>query len=280
MNTDISIVAVPFTFYKGEMQSRCSRIASLTKYRRIGSAMADDTVPDTYCVYKITHIASAMAYFGVTSRPEVRFKQHFQSCGAPRLYEAMRRDGLHAFHFEIIAQFVTRRQACKSERGFVRQENTIWPNGFNLQAGGNGTLTPNLPQETRRALSENARRYHDDPENHKAHIERSRSMWAGEKGEARRQRMKERWQDEEFRERSLSGLRRAQDERWNGAEAIQNRAEVGNRTSRMNRERWTDQNYASRMVAMLHDLASNPSDETRKKMSVSAKARKKPKASN
>lgn len=189
---------------------------------------------EAWVVYKIEHVASGLRYFGCTSRPHVRFREHYHNRHrptSPKLCELMRQYPFESFSFEIVQACANRREANEAERESIRAFNSIWPNGLNLQKGGCGTLTANLSSESRKRLSEAAKSITLSEEAMTAHQARCERAWSGETGELRRQKQRDRWKDPDFRNASLSGL----SQRWGGPKELANREMAAKRMVDRNR---------------------------------------------
>lgn len=167
---------------------------------------------ELYHVYRVTHLPSGLIYFGCSCHPERRLKEHTYRYGAPKLREALLRDGISSCALEVIASFESRKSAHSYERQMIVWNKTIWPNGFNLQKGGEGTLTANLSKESRQRLSRQQKEIHGSEEGRERLRAIQTEAWSGERGEIRRAEQQKRWADPEFRERALAGIRRQQPE--------------------------------------------------------------------
>lgn len=62
--------------------------------------------------------------------------------------------GLDNFTAEVLAEADTREEAWELEQRFIRDFNTIWPNGYNLSKGGSGHNGCKFSDETKQKLSE------------------------------------------------------------------------------------------------------------------------------
>lgn len=101
-------------------------------------------------VYLITHIETGKQYVGITIQSiERRWKNHTEQAKAgslksdASLHEAIRRYGADAFKVSIIDHGSTKRGLEKAERDWIKQLNSLEPNGFNISPGGtSGGSTP------------------------------------------------------------------------------------------------------------------------------------------
>jgi len=92
-------------------------------------------------VYKITNIVNNMQYIGVSVDVKKRFKSHCRANGGKKLIlkNAILKYGKDAFKVETLIKS-TQSYCYKMEPKFIEAFNTISPNGYNLSAGGRGSL--------------------------------------------------------------------------------------------------------------------------------------------
>jgi group I intron endonuclease len=91
-------------------------------------------------IYKIINIISKKIYIGQTIQNDIntRWNQHKRNIHTTKscLYSAFRKYGLHNFSFQIIC--ICFDEACDElERFYISKYNTLSPNGYNLDLGGN-----------------------------------------------------------------------------------------------------------------------------------------------
>lgn len=130
-------------------------------------------------IYKITNTINDKTYIGQSKQTSVRWRDHIASSKMTpetlrfnsALYEEMREYGTDKFTFETIEE-VSDEKAYEKEQFWIKELNTLYPNGYNLTSGG-----------------EKGKFYSD--------ITKER---IGEK-------TKERWEDPVIAERMLNGLR-------------------------------------------------------------------------
>jgi group I intron endonuclease len=95
-----------------------------------------------YLVYKITNKTNGKAYIGQTQQTfTLRRYNHIQRArdGVNRpLYNAMRRDGVKNFSWEILYECSDKKEMDKKERYYIRKFHSVIPGGYNLTAGGEG----------------------------------------------------------------------------------------------------------------------------------------------
>lgn len=94
------------------------------------------------CVYSITHRESGKQYVGLTKRQAVsRWRNHIwsserNSSACPLLSRAMDKYGADAFDFAVIDIAESCKQLAHKERFWIKELNTLAPNGYNLSTGG------------------------------------------------------------------------------------------------------------------------------------------------
>lgn len=150
-------------------------------------------------IYKIINIKNQKIYIGQTTkkRPTDRFSQHKYLALHPQqeksisyLHRAMESDGIDNFKFEIIEQ-VDNLLLNEREKYWIKQYNSLTPNGYNLTVGGQGTPGFSRPQsqEERNKKGNSVKKYY---QNHQQTREKVS------------QRTKELWKDPEYREKVIS----------------------------------------------------------------------------
>ena len=150
-------------------------------------------------IYKIINIQNQKIYIGQTTkkRPTDRFSQHKYLALHPQqeknisyLHRAMKSDGIDNFKFEIIEQ-VDNLLLNEREKYWIKQYNSLAPNGYNLTVGGQGTPGFSRPQsqEEKNKKGNSVKKYY---QNHPQAREKVS------------QRTKELWKDPEYREKVIS----------------------------------------------------------------------------
>lgn len=110
-----------------------------------------------YYIYKITNLKTKKIYIGQTDNLKRRKYQHFYYAdknadkGSPYLYSSIRKYGKKNFSFEEIEYCETLDLANKKETYYIRKYNTLMPNGYNGNEGGD--CIRNICEETRKKLS-------------------------------------------------------------------------------------------------------------------------------
>ena len=145
-------------------------------------------------IYKITNTLNGMAYIGQTTkaRPTDRFSQHKylathpeQEKTASYLHRAMAADGVDNFQFEIIEEVWDGDNDLLNEREkfWIKELNTLVPDGYNLTEGGDGTPGYSRPQtvEEREKRAASAKAFFENnPEARERCKERTKRLWENE----------------------------------------------------------------------------------------------------
>ena len=152
-------------------------------------------------IYKITNKLNNKIYIGLTTkeRPTDRFSQHRylarhldQEKSISYLHRAMHQDGVENFSFEIIEE-VENSNLNEREKYWIQQYQSLSPNGYNLTAGGEGTVGYSRSQsvEEREKKGESVRQFYiNHPEARVASSERMKQKWS---------------EDENFRNKMIEG---------------------------------------------------------------------------
>jgi group I intron endonuclease len=92
-------------------------------------------------IYRITNMLDGMQYIGVTTDPKRRFAAHCRPAKTTRLLlkNAIHKYGKENFKMDVILQS-TQSYCYEMERKLISAYDTIKPNGYNLSAGGMGSL--------------------------------------------------------------------------------------------------------------------------------------------
>lgn len=100
-------------------------------------------------IYKIWNDENDKIYIGETKNSlEQRWQGHLYSAKTSdtHLYRAMRKYGINKFHIEVVEE-VPDDRLFEREKYWIQYYNSV-ENGYNIQYGGQGNQTCNLPQET------------------------------------------------------------------------------------------------------------------------------------
>lgn len=91
-------------------------------------------------IYKITNTINGKIYIGQTldSNPERRIKAHFKKTRSRDLVrDAATKYGRECLSWEIIYQAFDLEELNRAEKQFIIDYNSLVPNGYNIQLGGN-----------------------------------------------------------------------------------------------------------------------------------------------
>lgn len=139
-------------------------------------------------IYKIINVKNQKIYVGQTTkqRPTDRFSQHKYLASHPQqeknisyLHRAMNQNGVDNFKFEIIEQ-VDNTLLDEREKYWIKQYNSLAPNGYNLTSGGEGTTGFSRPQsqEQRKKKGESIKKYYQNhPQAREILSQRTKKLW-------------------------------------------------------------------------------------------------------
>lgn len=117
-------------------------------------------------VYLITNIVNGMKYIGQTHKEYLssRIGLHFVDAKRNRkspLYDAIRKQKRMDFKIDVLEKNIPIDQLWDKEKHYIKELNTIFPNGYNIALGGGGTsgVIPwdkgiHRSEETKRKISE------------------------------------------------------------------------------------------------------------------------------
>jgi group I intron endonuclease len=93
-------------------------------------------------IYKITNKVNDKVYIGQTVRPiNKRFNRHINDAIRNKLdthfARAIRKYGKDNFTFEILRRNLSVEEAIDLEKQYITNLNTLIPNGYNVDPGGN-----------------------------------------------------------------------------------------------------------------------------------------------
>ena len=104
-------------------------------------------------IYLITNKVTGKQYVGQTTRSvKNRWKEHCESKTC--IGNAIKKYGKKSFSKKVIEQCKSLNKLDKKEVHWIKELNTIAPNGYNLTEGGNGNLGYVASKETRKKMSE------------------------------------------------------------------------------------------------------------------------------
>ena len=105
------------------------------------------------CIYMITNTINGKSYIGIsTYEPETgRINDHLSGNGNRIIANAVKKYGRDAFTYELLEENVFPTLLPDLEVAYIKQFNTVSPNGYNLTADGEGGIPS---EETRQKMSE------------------------------------------------------------------------------------------------------------------------------
>lgn len=91
-----------------------------------------------YYVYIHICLSDAKAYIGWSVNPKIRWRQHCAAKDNRPFYNAIRKYGKECFESQILFRTTNLEEVKKKEIEFIKQFDTLVPNGYNLTVGGEG----------------------------------------------------------------------------------------------------------------------------------------------
>jgi hypothetical protein len=89
-------------------------------------------------IYRITHTPTGKKYIGQTQRmPWDRWQAHMNE----KRFDDNMRQNIHEYCFQVIVE-CDKDQLNELEKKYIKEENTLYPNGFNKNEGGNCSIEP------------------------------------------------------------------------------------------------------------------------------------------
>lgn len=128
-------------------------------------------IENKYLVYKHTS-PSGKSYVGLTNNLTKRNSKHRRDSGCIAFYTAIQKYGWYSFSHEILVDNLSLEEANDWEKFFIKIENSLAPNGYNLKDGGN-SFTHSAETRAKIANSLNGK---------KASLETRAKISAGNKG--------------------------------------------------------------------------------------------------
>lgn len=114
-------------------------------------------------VYKITNLIDGRSYIGQTTRPDVRYKEHFQYpleqlFSYNQIDVDIREYGAENFNYEVLEEydvtFTVKEKLHNAEQKYIELYNTLYPNGYNKDTG--GLRGKKMCAESRKLISQKA----------------------------------------------------------------------------------------------------------------------------
>jgi group I intron endonuclease len=199
-------------------------------------------------IYIIENLENNKCYIGQTTRTlEQRFREHCGNSGtsvSPKLKNAIKKYGQDCFSAEILWQGeCSQEELDEKEISFIRDHNTLHPNGYNLTIGGSGGRHST---ETKLILSK-----------------KSKQMW-NERGQELRLDRQLRGRSEESKKKVSETLRRN----------YQERPEIRERISKSTKGFPKSEETKERMRLAIQRMRQEP--DYKEKMSLRAQSKRKP----
>ena len=110
-------------------------------------------------IYKSTNKINKKSYIGQTSNIEKRKIQHKSISKSKKnlpFYNAIRKHGWRNFKWKVLCECENKEELDEMEFHYIKQYNSIHPNGYNMTKGGEGILNPSL--KTRQKMSNSAKK--------------------------------------------------------------------------------------------------------------------------
>lgn len=116
-------------------------------------------------IYKITNLTNGKIYIGQSIRVRGRIREHIGNRKGQLITSAIKKYGKENFKFEVLI-YCEKEFLDNLEIYFIKENNCLVPNGYNIQRGGqnnihikksrktNTWLNKNLPKETRNKMAE------------------------------------------------------------------------------------------------------------------------------
>lgn len=119
------------------MGKYCAKVS--LQHKKVSSAFYIRSMQRNYRVYSYTNIITNQKYVGTThlfqsNRAGKNGSKYIKMCR--RFGEAILEYGWPNFKYEILENGLTKEEASLKEKEWIEKENTLWPNGYNLEAGG------------------------------------------------------------------------------------------------------------------------------------------------
>ncbi len=105
-----------------------------------------------WCLYTIENQVNGKRYFGISSKVARRWIEHKCGHGSKLVYQAIKKYGLDSLKFDILCEGCEE-DIKKLEIVMIEKYNTVAPGGYNLTAGGEGSVGWKPSKETRRKMS-------------------------------------------------------------------------------------------------------------------------------
>lgn len=208
-------------------------------------------------IYCYTNIVNGKKYVGQTIQPKQRHYQHFWR---PRLddhhnyfHNAIAKYGKEVWKYEVLFETNGTREDVKralneKERFYIQELNTLYPNGYNMNDGGDSPTK--VIDEVRQLISEKQ----------KGNTYRLGAILSEDEKKKISLGVKEAWQDETIREKFIEATKTAM-----------KRSDVAENVSKAQRKRFESPSQRELISKKTKDAMARP--EVRKKLSEAAKGK-------
>jgi len=110
-------------------------------------------------IYKVVNNVNGKIYIGQTIKSlELRIKNHAKQ--GSYLYNAINKYGIDSFKYSVIETCDTKEELDEMEFHYIKQYNSLAPNGYNLTLGGDGWCGLNHSEKTKQQISDNLKIYY------------------------------------------------------------------------------------------------------------------------
>ena len=92
-----------------------------------------------YFVYRIFNAKNDKTYIGTSTAPEKQILNHLVGSGSRLIFDDVRKHGKEVFVYQILEEFQTRGEASKKMQYYIILQNSLYPFGYNLAIGGEGS---------------------------------------------------------------------------------------------------------------------------------------------
>lgn len=111
-----------------------------------------------YSLYCFTNTINSKRYVGITSNIKRRYNQHKSGRNrCPVFSSAIKKYGFENFEFVVIKENLTCEEAKLLEKEFIKNFNSMVPNGYNRTEGGDASVKHD--EESKRKISESNKNY-------------------------------------------------------------------------------------------------------------------------
>jgi len=90
-------------------------------------------------IYRILNAKNDKTYIGVSISPAKQVKNHLSGSGSRLIFEDAKRDGKEIFVHQVLEEFSDRDVARKKMQSYIIRQNSLYPFGYNLAIGGEGS---------------------------------------------------------------------------------------------------------------------------------------------